>query len=57
MLSQSEWESEAISFIDSNWDSIYVCDLVWPTMLMKGNILESISGEVCVNWLVLFFHD
>ena len=48
MLSQSESESEAINLIasdfDSDWDSIlYVCDLDWPTILMKRNTLETIS--------------
>ena len=46
MLSQPESESEAIRLIasgsDSDWDSIYVCDLDWPTILMKGNTLDRV---------------
>ena len=43
MLSQLESESESIRFIASDTDSAYVCDqLDWPTILMKGNTLETI---------------
>ena len=46
MLSQSESESEAINLIasdsDSDWDIAYVCDLDWPTILLKGNTLETV---------------
>ena len=45
MISQSKSESEAIRFIASDSDLIeisYVCDLDWPTILMKGNTLETI---------------